>query len=63
MPIMFDSIFLSVAFIFGVVMVVAGVAGLSFGSGLSYFLRKNVAWIDPVICGGGLLVAAPFVFR
>jgi len=44
-------------------MVVAGVAGLSLGSGLSYVLRKRFGWIDPVICGSGVLIAAPFVFR
>ena len=32
------------------------------GSGLSYFLRRRIAWIDPVICGSGLLISLPFIF-
>ena len=36
-------------------MAVAGVLGLSLGSGLSYWLRPKYRRIDPLICGGGLL--------
>ena len=40
----------------------AGVVGLMLGSGLSLWLREKIAWIDPVICGGGLLLSAPLIF-
>jgi len=50
----------SVAFVFGVVLSVAGVLGLALGSGLSYKLRETLPWVDPVICGLGLLASAPF---
>ena len=32
------------------------------GSGLSLWLRKKIAWIDPVICGAGLLISCPLIF-
>eukprot|EP00094_Tigriopus_californicus_P007790 TCALIF_07502-PA protein Name:"Similar to spin Protein spinster (Drosophila melanogaster)" AED:0.16 eAED:0.16 QI:0/0.75/0.55/1/0.75/0.77/9/69/476 len=51
-----------VAFIFGVIMCIAGVLGLCLGSGLSYKLRDRYPWVDPVICGVGLVVSAPFLF-
>jgi len=50
----------NVAFVFGVVLSVAGVLGLALGSGLSYKLRERLPWVDPVICGLGLLASAPF---
>ena len=40
---------------FGLIMAVAGVAGLTLGSGLSYWLRPKYRGVDPIICGGGLL--------
>ena len=40
----------------------AGITGLIFGSGLSFWLRKKIAWIDPVICGVGLLISTPLIF-
>ena len=40
----------------------AGICGLILGSGLSLWLRKKIPWIDPVICGGGLLLSAPLIF-
>ena len=39
-------------------MSIAGVVGLSLGSGLSYILRPKFRRIDPIICGGGLLPSA-----
>ena len=54
--------FFSVGFLFGVVLCVAGVCGLLLGSGLSIWLRKRIAWIDPIICGIGLLVSSPLIF-
>ena len=42
-------------FIFGLTIAVAGVAGLTFGSGLSYWLRPKYRGVDPIICGGGLV--------
>ena len=50
------------AFLFGIVLSIAGICGLALGSGLSFWLRKKFNWIDPVICGGGLLISAPFIF-
>ena len=47
--------FFSVFLVFGFIMAVAGVLGLSLGSGLSYWLRPKYRRIDPLICGGGLL--------
>ena len=41
---------------------VAGICGLLLGSGLSLWLRKKIAWIDPVICGVGLLISVPLIF-
>lgn len=43
-------------------MCIAGVLGLCLGSGLSYKLRDRYQWVDPVICGVGLVVSAPFLF-
>ena len=45
----------SVFFMFGLIMAVAGVVGLTFGSGLSYWLRPKYRGVDPLICGGGLV--------
>ena len=45
----------NVFFMFGLIMAVAGVAGLTLGSGLSYWLRPKFRGVDPIICGGGLL--------
>ena len=52
----------SVSFVFGLVMSVAGVLGLTLGSGLSYWLRPKFMWIDPVLCGGGLLISVPLLW-
>ena len=43
-------------------MSLAGICGLLLGSGLSLWLRKKIDWIDPVICGIGLLISAPLIF-
>ncbi len=47
---------------FGAILSAAGICGLVLGSGLSFCLRKKIAWIDPVICGAGLLISAPLIF-
>lgn len=52
----------NVSFVFGLVMSVAGVLGLTLGSGLSYWLRPKFMWIDPVLCGGGLLISVPLLW-
>ena len=49
------------AFLFGVIMSIAGVVGLTVGSGLSYWLRPKYKWIDPVLCGGGLHISSPII--
>ena len=41
--------------VFGFIMGVAGVLGLTLGSSLSYWLRPKFRRIDPIICGGGLI--------
>jgi len=51
-----------VGIIFGVILSAAGIVGLMLGSGLSLWLRKKIAWIDPVICGAGLLISCPLIF-
>ena len=48
-------LYFSVFFMFGLIMAVAGVAGLTLGSGLSYWLRPKYRGVDPLICGGGLV--------
>jgi len=51
-----------VGFIFGIILSLAGICGLLLGSGLSLWLRKKIDWIDPVICGVGLLISVPLIF-
>ena len=50
-----SRIYFSVFFMFGLIMAVAGVAGLTLGSGLSFWLRPKYRGVDPLICGGGLV--------
>ncbi len=52
----------SVAFFFGLLVSVGGLIGLTTGSALSYKLRDRIPWVDPVICGCGLLISTPFIF-
>lgn len=40
----------------------AGIVGLILGSGLSFWLRPKIPYIDPLICGAGLLFSAPLIF-
>ena len=47
---------------FGLIMAVAGVVGLTLGSGLSYWLRPKYRAVDPIICGGGIGVSAILIF-
>ena len=50
----------SVSFWFGLIVGFGGFFGLTLGSALSYFLRPRIRWVDPVICGVGLLLSVPF---
>ena len=38
-----------------------GVVGLALGAGLSYMLRSQYRWIDPIICGGGMAFASTLI--
>ena len=51
----FIELYCSVFFVFGFIMAVAGVVGLSLGSGMSYWLRPKYRGVDPILCGGGLV--------
>ena len=48
------------SFWFGLIVGFGGFFGLTLGSALSYFLRPRIRWVDPVICGVGLLLSVPF---
>lgn len=39
----------------------AGIVGLSMGSVLSQTLKHKYPYIDPIICGAGLVISAPFL--
>lgn len=47
------------SFLFGLVTMLAGIAGLSLGAILSQELKRKFARVDPVICAVGLFVSAP----
>ncbi|KAK9888332.1 hypothetical protein WA026_000588 [Henosepilachna vigintioctopunctata] len=49
------------SFIFGGVTIAAGVVGLSLGGFLSQKLRVKYHRVDPIICGAGLVLSAPFL--
>ncbi|KAH8232784.1 hypothetical protein KR026_000252 [Drosophila bipectinata] len=50
-----------VAFIFGVITMMAGLIGVPLGSFLSQFLKKRYPTADPIICAFGLLLSAPLL--
>lgn len=51
----------SLNFIFGAITMIAGILGICFGFLLSKTLRSKFQKADPIICGVGLLLSAPFL--
>ncbi|KAJ8923321.1 hypothetical protein NQ315_001879 [Exocentrus adspersus] len=51
----------STSFIFGGITMVAGIFGLTLGSMLSQSLKHRFPSVDPIICGAGLILSAPFL--
>ena len=51
----------SVALIFGAETVVAGIVGIVAGSFLGQKLRRIYPTADPLVCGVGLFISAPFM--
>ena len=51
----------SVSFIFGVVMMMSGIVGVPLGMTLSTQLKAKYPRVDPVVCGGGLMISAVFL--
>lgn len=51
----------SVAFIFGVIMMMAGIVGVPLGMVLSTQLKAKYPRVDPLICAGGLICSAIFL--
>lgn len=51
----------STSFIFGAITMAAGVVGLSLGSVLSQELKHRFPFVDPIICGVGLILSAPLL--
>nr|CAD7569709.1 unnamed protein product [Timema californicum] len=49
----------SVSLVFGLVAMIAGVVGVPFGAVVSSFLRPRLPYMDPCICGAGLLLSVP----
>lgn len=47
---------------FGVIAMLAGLIGVPLGSFMAQRYRTTVAECDPIICGFGALVSAPFVY-
>lgn len=61
---LFLEFFLSfrrVSFIFGAITMTSGILGVPLGSYLSQKLIKRFPRIDPLICGAGLFISAPFL--
>lgn len=53
----------SIAFRFGLIAMVAGLVGVPLGSYLVQRLRpRHTVKVDALVCAGGLLVSAPFVY-
>ena len=57
-----DTFYCRVSFIFGIITVIAGITGVALGSFLSQKLRTRSVKSDPLICGVGMLMAAPFLY-
>lgn len=53
----------SVALIFGAETVVAGIVGIVAGSFLGQKLRRIYPTADPLVCGVGLFISAPFMLE
>ena len=51
----------NVSFIFGLVMMMSGVVGVPLGMMLSTQLKAKYPRVDPLVCGGGLLISAVFL--
>nr|CAD7442479.1 unnamed protein product [Timema bartmani] len=49
----------SVSLVFGLVAMIAGVVGVPFGAVVSSLLRPRLPYMDPCICGAGLLLSVP----
>ncbi len=52
---------ISVPLIFGAETVIAGILGVLVGSFLGQRLRRDYPTADPLVCGVGLLLSAPFM--
>lgn len=59
--IFYFNIFFSVSFKFGAITMVSGILGVPLGAILSTKLVKHYKRVDPIICGVGLLLSAPFM--
>lgn len=53
--------FFSVSFKFGAITMLSGILGVPLGALLSTKLVKHYKRVDPIICGVGLLLSAPFM--
>lgn len=51
----------SVAIVFGIIAMSAGILGVPLGSFTSQTLRKIWAFADPIVCGTGLLLSFPLI--
>lgn len=52
-----------VAYKFGIIAMAAGIIGVPLGSGLVQYLRpRHSSRCDALVCAGGLIVSAPFVY-
>lgn len=40
----------------------SGIIGVPLGSTIAQYFRPRMAEVDPIVCAGGLLISAPFVF-
>nr|CAD7587087.1 unnamed protein product [Timema genevievae] len=49
----------SVSLVFGLVAMIAGVVGVPFGAVISSLLRPRLPYMDPCVCGAGLLLSVP----
>jgi len=51
----------NVSFIFGLVMMLSGIVGVPLGMTLSTQLKAKYPRVDPLVCGGGLMISAVFL--
>lgn len=52
----------TIGLIFGAITCLAGLGGVGAGLGLSAMLRRHTGRADPLICGVGLILSAPFLW-